>query len=60
MEFSVALLLVANNAGWRWAEIAQEVTATRYGLDGPVIEYGWGWNFPQPSRTALGPTQPPM
>ena len=33
--------------------------ATRYGLDGPGIESRWGWNFPHPSRPALGPIQPP-
>jgi hypothetical protein len=34
--------------------------AARYGLDGPVIESRWGRDFPHPSRTALGPTQPPL
>jgi hypothetical protein len=34
--------------------------ATRYGLDGPEIESRWGRDFPQPSRPALGPTQPPV
>jgi hypothetical protein len=34
--------------------------ATRYGLDGPGIESRWGPDFPHPSRTALGPTQPPI
>jgi hypothetical protein len=33
--------------------------ATRYGLDGPVIESWWGRDFPHPSRPALEPTQPP-
>jgi len=33
--------------------------ATRYGLDGPVIESRWGRDFPHPSRTDLGPTQLP-
>jgi hypothetical protein len=33
-------------------------TATRYGLDGPGIESRCGRDFPQPSRPALGPTQP--
>ena len=32
---------------------------TRYELDGPGIESRWGKDFPQPSRPALGPTQPP-
>jgi hypothetical protein len=34
--------------------------ATRYGLDGPGIESRRGRDFPQPSRLALGPTQPPL
>jgi hypothetical protein len=33
---------------------------TRYGLDGPGIESRWGRDFPQPSKLALGPTQPPV
>jgi hypothetical protein len=35
--------------------------ATRYGLDGPVIESRWGGrDFPHPSIPALGSTQPPI
>jgi hypothetical protein len=34
--------------------------ATRYGLDGPGIECWWRREFPQPSRLALWPTQPPI
>jgi hypothetical protein len=34
--------------------------ATGYGLDGPGIESRWGRYFPQLSRPALGPTQPPV
>jgi hypothetical protein len=34
--------------------------ATRYGLDGPGIESRWGRDFPQPSKPALGPRQPPV
>jgi hypothetical protein len=33
---------------------------TRYGLDVPGIESWWGRDFLQPSRPALGPTQPPI
>jgi hypothetical protein len=33
--------------------------AIRYRLDGPGIESRWGRDIPQPSRPALGPTQPP-
>jgi hypothetical protein len=31
---------------------------TRYGLDGPGIEYRWGRDFSDASRRALGLTQP--
>ena len=34
-------------------------TATRYEVECPGIEFRWGRNFSQPSRPALGPTQPP-
>ena len=34
--------------------------ATRYELDGPGIESRWRRDFQQPSRPALGPTQPPI
>jgi hypothetical protein len=34
--------------------------ATRYRLNGPGIEFLWGWNFPHPSRPTLGSTQPPV
>ena len=33
---------------------------TRYGLDGPGIESRWERYFPNTSRPALGPTQPPI
>jgi hypothetical protein len=33
---------------------------TRYGLDGPGIESHWGRDFPDLSRPALKPTQPPV
>jgi hypothetical protein len=35
-------------------------TATRYGLDGPGIEFRWSEVSPPSSRPALGPTQPPV
>jgi hypothetical protein len=34
--------------------------ATRYGLDGLGLESRWRRDFPHHSRTALGPTQPPV
>ena len=34
--------------------------ATGYGLDSPGIEFRWGQDFPQLSRPALGPSQPPV
>jgi hypothetical protein len=34
--------------------------ATGYGLDGPGIESRWVRDFPNLSRQALGPTQPPL
>jgi hypothetical protein len=34
--------------------------ATCYGLDGPVIEYRWGRDFPRPLIQAVGSTQPPI
>jgi hypothetical protein len=33
--------------------------ATRYGLDGKGIESRWWWDFPHPSRPALGVPGPP-
>jgi hypothetical protein len=34
--------------------------ATDYGLGSPGIESRWWRDFPNPSRLALGPTQPPI
>jgi hypothetical protein len=34
--------------------------ATRYGLDGPGCNPRWGLDFPDPSRSALRLTQPPV
>lgn len=35
-------------------------TVTCYGMNGPGIEIRWKRDFPRPSRTALGLTQPPI
>ena len=35
-------------------------TATRWGVDGPGIEFRWGKDFSHPSRPALGPTLSPI
>jgi len=37
-----------------------EVIVTACGLDWTVIEIRWGRDFPNLSRAALGPTQPPV
>jgi hypothetical protein len=42
-----------------WFGIVQCV-ATCYGVDGPGIEFRLGQDFLHPSRTSLGPTQPPI
>jgi hypothetical protein len=33
--------------------------ASRYGLDGPGIDFRWMQDFPHPFIPTLGPTQPP-
>jgi hypothetical protein len=46
-----------------WYNVGRDSTvgiATRCGLDAPGIESRWGRDFPQPSRPALGSTQPPV
>jgi hypothetical protein len=40
-----------------WSRDSSVGIATRYGLDGPGIEWRCGRNFPLKSRTALRPTQ---
>jgi len=32
----------------------------RYGLDGPGLEYQWGWDFARPYRPAIGYNHPPL
>jgi hypothetical protein len=45
---------------WRLGWDSAVGIATRYGLDSLGIESRWGWDFPHLSRSALGPTQPPI
>ena len=52
--------------GWNNAKTQQAVRnssvgiATRYGLNGPLIESRWRPDFPHWSRPGLGPTQSPI
>ena len=39
---------------------SSDVIANLYGVDGPAIETRCGRDFPHLSRTALGPTPPPV
>jgi len=43
-----------------WGRDSSVGIATRYGLDGPVVEFRWGRHFFHRSRPALGPTQSPV
>jgi len=46
---------------WKSGRDSSNGIVTRYGLDGPRIEFWWGGrDFPHPSRPAPGPTQPPI
>jgi hypothetical protein len=55
---SVWNFLVAVHTIMGWDNVVG--IAICYGLDGPGIESWRGWDFLQPSRPALGPTQPPI
>ena len=57
---SKCMILIVSN--WHLIQDRDNVigTATRYELDGPGIEFRNGRDFPQPSRPALEPTQPPV
>jgi hypothetical protein len=39
-----------------WSRDRSAGISTRYGLDGPGIEFWWGRDFPHPSILALDPT----
>jgi hypothetical protein len=43
---------------WRVGRDSSVGIETRYGLDGPGIEFRLRRHFPHPSRPALGPTEP--
>ena len=49
-----------SNASFHCIDFQSVGIATRYGLDGQVIEFRWGWDVPYPSRPTLEPTQPPL
>jgi hypothetical protein len=57
LEVSVDSLQIARRQFVRDSSVN---IATRYGLDGSGIESRYEINFSHPSRTALGPTQPPI
>jgi hypothetical protein len=52
-------VVLATPSGGRGRDIAVGIT-TRYGLDGTGIESRRGRDFPHPSRSALGHSQPPI
>jgi hypothetical protein len=57
----VAFSNFGNAPNYIWVGSGSSVgIATGYGLDGPGIEHGWGRDLSHTSRTALGPTQPPV
>ena len=45
---------------WYLKRVGRDSVATRYGMDGPGIEYQWGRDFPHPARLAVGLIQPPI
>jgi hypothetical protein len=58
-----ALHLMSEGLNVRYKTVGRDTsvgTATRYGLDGPRIEFRCGRDFPHTSRPAMGPTQPPL
>jgi hypothetical protein len=57
LQFRYHTICIAKNKLGRDSSVG---IVTDYGLDGPGIECRWGRNFPNLSRPALGPTQPPI
>ena len=68
LTFNNAAVRISNSAsccpvgssvttGWVTGAPFPWAQASRYGLDGPGIEYQWERNFPNASRPALGSTQ---
>jgi hypothetical protein len=54
------LICVRKVPGYNVGRDSSVGIATRYGLGGPRIESRWGRNFPNSSKQALGPIQPPV
>jgi hypothetical protein len=46
------------NNNWSVGRGSSVGTASRYGPDGPGIEFRWSLDFPHPSKPALGLIQP--
>jgi hypothetical protein len=56
-EYVRVILQISHNFVGRDSAVG---VVTRYGLDGPGIESLWEPDFPNRSRPALGPKQPPI
>jgi hypothetical protein len=53
-------LLIYDNLRYYGGPGSSVGIVTSCGLNGPCIESRWGRDFPNLSRSALGPTQPPV